>query len=90
MPTWGFIGCPLAPASAGTASGYPDYYRGENALTTNGNTAAGGHSAPPRSQGLSLRSALAAFPSPALRGRIDDTDQLSFAVGGTDRARIDP
>jgi hypothetical protein len=68
----------------------PRLLRGENEMTTNANTATSGHSVPPRNQGLPLRSALAAFASPGLRDRIDDTDQLSFAVGGTDRARRDP
>jgi hypothetical protein len=52
-------------------------------LSANSNATIG-RSAPHRNQGLSLRSALAAFAAPGLRDRIDDTDQLSFAVGGND------
>jgi hypothetical protein len=52
-------------------------------LTANSN-ATSDRSAPPSSQGLSLRSALAAFAAPGLRDRIDDADQLSLAVGGND------
>jgi len=53
-------------------------------MTTNSYAATSGRSAPPSSQGLSLRSALAAFAAPGLRGRIDDADLLSLAVGGND------
>jgi hypothetical protein len=53
-------------------------------MITSSNAVTTGRSAPPHSQGLSLRSALAAFAAPGLRDRIDDTDQLSLAVDGND------